>query len=236
MDHSSGLTRRQTLQRMGAAGLGLTGLGGGLEALLAGARRGGARAGLAQGHRARHLPHPGEPLVRPLLRDAERRARVRRQARRRRVPPEGPGRPDRHPVQAPLRRGAVLHARHHPRLGPPAPLLEQRPHERVGQGPRGDHQRRRRPSGGHRDDGLLQPLAAELLLLARRRLHDLRRLPLLGDRADRPQPADVDERLAGSGGGQRAARWWRRSWPRAATLKGKFTWTTMPERLQSRRG
>ena len=31
-----GLTRRETLQRMGAAGLGLTALGGGLEALLAG--------------------------------------------------------------------------------------------------------------------------------------------------------------------------------------------------------
>ena len=44
MDHSSGLTRRQTLQRMGAAGLGLTGLGG-LEALLAGA----AGAAPAQG-------------------------------------------------------------------------------------------------------------------------------------------------------------------------------------------
>ena len=37
MDNGSGLTRRQTLQRMGAAGLGLTALGGGLEALLAGA-------------------------------------------------------------------------------------------------------------------------------------------------------------------------------------------------------
>ena len=45
MDHSSGLTRRQTLQRMGAAGLGLTGLGSGLEALLAGA----AAAAPAQG-------------------------------------------------------------------------------------------------------------------------------------------------------------------------------------------
>jgi phospholipase C len=37
MDNGSGLTRRQTLQRMGAAGLGLTALGGGFEALLAGA-------------------------------------------------------------------------------------------------------------------------------------------------------------------------------------------------------
>ena len=45
MDHSSGLTRRQTLQRMGAAGLGLTGLGGGLDALLAGAAAAAPRAG-----------------------------------------------------------------------------------------------------------------------------------------------------------------------------------------------
>ena len=45
MDQSSGLTRRQTLQRMGAAGLGLTGLGGGLEALLAGAAAAAPGAG-----------------------------------------------------------------------------------------------------------------------------------------------------------------------------------------------
>ena len=49
MDHSSGLTRRQTLQRMGAAGLGLTGLGGGLEALLAGAAAAGVGGNLNQG-------------------------------------------------------------------------------------------------------------------------------------------------------------------------------------------
>jgi phospholipase C len=45
MDHDSGLTRRQTLQRMGAAGLGLTGLGSGLEALLAGAAAASPGAG-----------------------------------------------------------------------------------------------------------------------------------------------------------------------------------------------
>ena len=219
MDHSSGLTRRQTLQRMGAAGLGLTGLGGGLEALLAGRRSRRAGPGLAEGHRARHLPHPGEPLVRPLLRHAERRPRVRRQARRRGVPPEGPGRQDRHPVQAPLRRSPVLHAGHHPRLGAPAPLWNNghmndwfKVHEATTNGGDG-------PAAGIETMGYYNRSDLQLLLRARRRLHDLRRLPLLGDRADRPQPADVDERLAGSRGGQRAARWWRRSWPRAATSR-----------------
>jgi phospholipase C len=45
LDSAPGLTRRQTLQRIGAAGLGLTALGGGLEALMAGA----AAAAPAQG-------------------------------------------------------------------------------------------------------------------------------------------------------------------------------------------
>ena len=42
------------------------------------------------------------------------------------------------------------------------------------------------------DDGLLQPLGHPLLLRARGRVHGLRQLPLLGDRPDRPEPADVD--------------------------------------------
>jgi phospholipase C len=45
MDHRAGLTRRQTLQRMGSSGLALAGLGGGLDALVAGAAAAAAPRG-----------------------------------------------------------------------------------------------------------------------------------------------------------------------------------------------
>ncbi len=41
------------------------------------------------------------------------------------------------------------------------------------------------------DDGLLHPRRSGLLLRARRRIHDLRRVPLLGSRPDRPEPGHV---------------------------------------------
>ena len=51
----------------------------------------------------------------------------------------------------------------------------------------------RRPGGaGSRRWATTRRARHPLLLRARRRVHDLRRVPLLGDRADRPEPADVD--------------------------------------------
>ena len=60
----------------------------------------------------------------------------------------------------------------------------------------GDRRQRQRP--GHH--GLLHPQRARLLLRARRRVHDLRRLPLLGARPDRPEPADGHVGLDRPGG------------------------------------
>ena len=43
------------------------------------------------------------------------------------------------------------------------------------------------------------------------RVHDLRPLPLLGARPDRPEPPVLDERRRSTRTGKTAARWWRRS-------------------------
>ena len=65
-----------------------------------------------------------------------------------------------------------------------------------------DRRRHQRP--GHH--GLLHPLGAALLLRPGGRVHDLRRLPLLGARPDRPEPADGHLRVARPGRARRAAR------------------------------
>ena len=103
-------------------------------------------------------------------------------AERRRLPAAVP------PAQRPAggeRRG---HQRHRPQLGWPAQQLERRQARRVRPLAPGDRRRDQRP--GHH--GLLHQERARLLLRAGGRLHRLRRLPLLGARPYRPEPADGD--------------------------------------------
>ena len=87
-------------------------------------------------------------------------------------------------------------------------------------------------SNGPGHDGLLHPTGPGLLLRAGRRLHDLRRVPLLGARPDRPEPGHVDlgdDRPAGSRVDPAS-----RPRPRSARRDyGTFTWTTMPEQLSA---
>ena len=78
------------------------------------------------------------------------------------------------------------HQRHRPQLGRPAQQLERRQDGLVHHLAPGDRRHRQRP--GHH--GLLHPQRAAVLPRAGRRVHDLRRLPLLGARPDRPEPAD----------------------------------------------
>ena len=113
-------------------------------------------------------------------------------------------------------------------VGRPAPVLERRedgplrrrPH-RAALGGAGE----RRPH-----HGLLHPAGPRLLLLAGRRLHHLRRLPLLGHGPDPPEPSP---RLVGdtrSRPGWRAGPWCSPN--SAPSAQGSATWSTMPEALE----
>ena len=155
-------------------------------------------------HPPRRLPHAGEPLVRPLLRHAVGRAGLlgpRRSCTNkitgRRVPvwdqygyqpgvgvdPTGYLQPFDLQQQLPDRQRR-LHQRHLPRMGHAAPELERREDGRL--------RRRRtwRPTATPTSSRpwATSPRRLPLLLRAGRRLHHLRRLPLLGARAHRPQP------------------------------------------------
>ena len=106
------------------------------------------------------------------------------------------------PAEQPADRERVRHQRHRPQLGRPAQQLERRGDELLHHLAPGDRRRRQRP--GH--DGLLHPRRAAVLLRPGRRVHDLRRLPLLGARPDRPEPADGVLGLDRPGRARRAAR------------------------------
>ena len=97
-----------------------------------------------------------------------------------------------------------LHQRHLARMGTAAPELGRREDGRLRPGAPGGRRRRQL----RRDHGLLRPVRAPLLLRAGRRLHHLRRLPLLGARAHRPQSRH------GPVGHHRPRRRRRRSGPR----------------------
>ncbi len=141
--------------------------------------------------RARRVPHAGEPLLRPLLRDLSRRPGLRRPPARlpRELRPGLAGRARPHAAPLPSRQ-RLGHGRVHPG---PRPQLAGRAHE-LGR----RHQRRLRqharaaavpgPRARRPHHGLLPPAGPALLLRAGRRLHHLRQLPLLGARADPPQP------------------------------------------------
>ncbi len=148
------------------------------------------------GRRARGDPDAGEPQLRPLLRDAARRARLRRpQAHRpaeRRAGLEAAGQGRRH--SRPLPPGHRVHPRRdHVQ---PRPQLEGEP--RALEAPR-----RLDPGQGPPDHGLLHARGPAVPLRARRRLHGLRRLLLLHLRPDQPQPPVPVQRHQRPGGGRR---------------------------------
>ena len=179
-----------------------------------------------QRHPPRRDPHAGEPLVRPLLRHAVGRARLlgparpdEQDRRARHVPvwdqygyqpgigvdPTGYLQPFDLQQQFPTDDGActndITHEwgpQHQSWDGGKMDAFVQAHLEADGDAElRGDH-------------GVLRPGRAALLLRAGRRLHHLRRLPLLGARADRPQPRH------GAVGHHRPRRHGRRSGARHA--------------------
>ena len=117
-------------------------------------------------------------------------------------------------------RGAAP-ARSQPRLGPPARKPGTAAPWTIGLP-------RTAPADGDArsaDHGLSHPRGPSLLLRARRRLHDLRRLSLLGVRADRSQPLLSDD------GHDRSER--PRTAVRRSTMRGTaYSWETYPERLE----
>ncbi len=143
----------------------------------AGARRRRAD-GRARRHRACRGLHAGEPVVRPLSGDAARRTGLQRPcgdqaafgsvglpAARRRGHPSS------------LRDRRPVHGRRRPQLVRRAPGVEQGTARRVARG-----------QGGPLAD-LSHALGLAVLPRARRRVHRLRRLPLLGNGAHQPEPA-----------------------------------------------
>ena len=149
-------------------------------------------------HQARGDPDAGEPVLRPLLRHAARRARLRRPGRPHAehrevgVLPARPGEPGRLPAALPP--GHPDHQRaghpvHQPRLDRPARGVEQR---RDGQ------LAARAPGRGRHErpvhDGLLRARGHPVPVRAGRVVHDLRQLPLLGAGPDLAEPAVPHER------------------------------------------
>ncbi len=135
-----------------------------------------------RGRRAHRRPDAGEPVLRPLLRRAPRRPRLRRPA------PREPA--ERQVRVAPARRrggaAALPPGGRRPRHAVPGGTAAQLA-RRAG----GLQRRKVRPVGprqGHHDDGVPDPRGHPVPLRARRRVHRLRRLPLLVHRLHRPQP------------------------------------------------
>ena len=177
-------------------------------------RRQRQRRRVAERRQAHRDPDAGEPQLRPLLRHPVRgapasptrtrspgglrpvRLRARRRGHRGRLHPAV------QPAEQPADRERVRHQRHRPQLGRPAQQLERRGDEPVHRLPPGHRRRQQRPD----HDGLLHPRRAAVLPLSGRRVHDLRRLPLLGARPDRPEPADGVLGLDRPGRALRAAR------------------------------
>ena len=148
------------------------------------------RDAVAAGRRARRRPDAGEPLLRPLLRHAARRARLRRPA-----PVTLPaGKPVWHQPDGDRR--VVLPFR--PDARQPRPAVHRGPRPRL-EAPRTALERRQlRPVGAAKTPRRWRTCTRErhpVPLRAGRRLHDLRRLPLLAARPDRPEPLLHVDRL-----------------------------------------
>ena len=160
------------------------------------------------GRRARRRPDAGEPFLRPLLRHPARRPRLRR-------PP--PGRPAQRKDGLPP--GGLLRARDAALPAgrrQPGPAVHPGPRPQLVRHPPGMERRQLRPLDsrqGHHHDGVPHPRGHPLPLRPRRRVHHLRRVPLLDAQLHRPQPLLHVHRLHGQrrqgrrpGAGQRGGR------------------------------
>ena len=81
------------------------------------------------------------------------------------------------------------------------------------------------PAKSRRDDGVPDPRGHPVPLRARRRVHGLRRLPLLVHRRHRPEPLLHVDRVTRATTARAAAR-------SSATTRRGYDWTTYPERLE----
>ena len=181
-----------------------------------------------QGRQARRDPDAGEPLLRPLLRRDARRPRVRR--------PAG---------AAAIRTGRTSSTSRTARArGAPYLLpwhMDTRQYDAQDAGDldhswSGTHSAWNTgawnhwiASQGRADDGLLQPRRHPVPVRARRRVHDLRRLPLLGPGPDDAEPAVPLDRHDRPGRATPAAR---RSTTRPTTSRSTAG-RPIPERLQA---
>ena len=154
-------------------------------------------------HRARRRLHAGEPVVRPLLRRLPARTRVLRSGRHRparrprRLPPARSGPARGIPAAVPPRhraRGRREPGRRRPQLGRRPRRVQRRRLRRLDR------------CQGAAGDGLLHAPRHGLLLRPRRRVHAVRRLPLLGPVVDGPEPPVPDERHDRPGWAQRRPR------------------------------
>ncbi len=192
-----------------------------------GRRRSAAiNAGEADRHRSLHHPDEGEPLLRSLFRHARRRARLRRSdgaadgssssARRSRSIRTATCCRSVSTRSRPMRSGCTISATtggRSTRPGMAAPWTIGSP-------------RTAKPtaSAGPLDHGLSHARGSSVLLRAGRRLHDLRRLSLLGVRPDLSEPLLSDDRDDRSGWASTAAR--------RSTITAAYSWETYPERLE----
>ena len=153
--------------------------------------------------RARRRADAGEPVLRPLLRHHARRARLRRPERAEEpvfYQPDADN-PDEYLLPVPHRHPQHQRAEpalQQPQLGSAARLVGQRGDGRVRDRAPG-RRRRRRPV----HDGLLQARRHPVPLGPGRRLHHLRRLPLLDAGPDLAEPAVPDDRPDRPGGRDR---------------------------------
>ena len=115
-------------------------------------------------------------------------------------------------------------ARSQPRVGRAARLARRRKDGRLGCGA----SRLTNGAAGPLTMGYYTREDSAVLLRARRRVHDLRRLPLLGARADLSEPAVLHDRL------DRSERHARRpgAQQRRVRRQDPYTWETYPERLE----
>ena len=175
--------------------------------------------------RARRDADAGEPQLRPLLRHPAGRARLQRPGGAASFPngtpvfhQPDPGTPGH---LLPFHLDTTTHQRAgDPGLdhawAAPAPGVEQRRDGRLGRRPRATYTMGYFTPGGH-------PVPVR----ARRRLHPLRQLLLLGAGPDQPEPAVPVDR------DDRPERHRRRPGHRQHAARPAYTWTTYPERLQA---